>query len=378
MEKVETPAKKARDPFWDIMKGIGALCIVAGHAAWNLVGTYVYTFHLAIFFFIGGALFKPEHAKDPWKYLGSRFKNMYGKYVMYSFIYIFLHNTFIGWGLYSSGGQWGMQPYTINDLLTNLYNALLFGTNETLLEALWFVITLLMAMCIFCFVQHYLGKIKNKIANNIISVIVYLAIAYIGTYIEMQDLQFTERTQCVLMMVPLVWLGFKYREYQHVLGKFVKWWAILPFALLNYFALKWTGTNIDLSKNMIISPIWFYVLSLSGTYMCMGLSQLINKWKVSRWCFAKMGEYSFEIMALHFTAFKVVIWLYDTLKGATAFLKVDLQSFPTMAGDRFWYYYIPAGVILPIAFVGGLRWLRKKIFSIDLGKILKKNDKLAA
>jgi len=134
MEKVETPAKKARDPFWDIMKGIGALCIVAGHAAWNLVGTYVYTFHLAIFFFIGGALFKPEHAKDPWKYLGSRFKNMYGKYVMYSFIYIFLHNTFIGWGLYSSGGQWGMQPYTINDLLTNLYNALLFGTNETLLE----------------------------------------------------------------------------------------------------------------------------------------------------------------------------------------------------------------------------------------------------
>lgn len=377
MEKVQTQAvgteKKKRDPYWDIMKGIGALCIVAGHAAWGKIGTYVYTFHLAIFFFISGYLFKPEYAKDPWRYIGSRFKNLYGKYVMYSFIFILLHNVMIKLSLYSANGQWGMQPYTINDILTNLFNAMLFGTNETLLEALWFVITLLMAMCIFCFIQHYLGKIKNKTANIIISWLVYLVVAYVGTYIEMQDLQFTERTQCVLMMVPLVFLGYKFREYYAVLSKFVKWWAILPFAALNYFALKWTGTNIDLSKNMIISPIWFYVLSLSGTYMCLGLSQLINKIKPLRWCFAKMGEYSFEIMALHFLAFKAVVFLYDVLSGAKAFLKVDLQSFPTYNGDRFWYYYIPAGVILPIVVVGGLRFIKKQLLNISL----KRRDKLA-
>ncbi len=365
LQKTEITEVKKRDPYWDIMKGIGALCIVLGHCAWGLAGKYVYTFHLALFFFVGGFLFKPEHAKDPWRYLGSRFKNLYGKYVLYSFIFILLHNVLLKLNLYSSSasaGKWAMQEYGINDFLTNLFQALLFGTNETLLEALWFVITLLMAMCIFCFIQFYLGKIKNKTVNIIVSWVVYIALAYVGTYIEMQNLQFTERTQCVIMLVPLVFLGYKFREHYDVLKKFVRWWAIIPFALLNHFALKWTGTNIDLSQNMIISPLWFYALSLSGIYVCLGLSQLINMIKPLRWAFSKMGEYSYEIMALHFTAFKAVIWLYDTLKGQKAFLKMDLPSFPTFMGDRLWYFYLPAGIILPIAVVAGLRALKRLIF----------------
>ena len=39
--------------YWDILKGIGALCIVIGHSNWNL-GVYVYLFHLALFFFVSG------------------------------------------------------------------------------------------------------------------------------------------------------------------------------------------------------------------------------------------------------------------------------------------------------------------------------------
>jgi len=84
--------------------------------------------------------------------------------------------------------------------------------------------------------------------------------------------------------------------------------------------------------------------------------------KPLRWAFSKMGEYSYEIMALHFTAFKAVIWLYDTLKGQKTFLKMDLPSFPTFMGDRLWYFYLPAGIILPIVVVAGLRALKKLIF----------------
>lgn len=367
------PAAKKRDSYWDVMKGIGSLCIVMGHCMWGKVGPYVYTFHLAMFFFIGGFLFKPQHAEDPWRYLGSRFKSVYGKYVMYSFIYILLHNFLIKINFYSTGGgQWAMQPYSFNDLLTNLYNSLLFGTNETLLEALWFVITLLMAMCIFCFIQHGLGKIKNRIANIIVSWVVYIFIAWLGTYIEMQQLNFTERTQCVMMCVPIVFLGYKFREYYDKLSKFVKWWAIVPFVLLNYFALKWTGTFIDFSKNQIISPLWFYALSLSGIYICLGLSQLICKIKPLEWCFAKMGKYSYEIMALHFTAFKAATWLVDMVftKGKS-FLKYDLQQFPTFGGDRWAWLNLILGIVLPIVVVGGLRTLKKYV-PIWFNRIFKK------
>ena len=374
MEKTQNASAPAvkHDSYWDVMKGIGALCIVLGHCAWGTCGPFVYTFHLAMFYFIGGFLFKPSHAEDPWRYLGSRFKSVYGRYVLYSFIYILLHNFFLKINFYStSGGQWAMQPYTLNDVLVNLGNSLLFGTNETLLEALWFVITILMAMCIFCFIQHGLGKIKNKTWNRIISWAVYIAIAYVGTFIEMQKLDFTERTQCVMMCVPLVFLGYKFREYYDKLSKLVKWWLVPLFAAFNLFALKWTGTFIDFSKNQIISPIWFYVLSLSGIYMCLGLSQLICKIKPLRWCFAKMGEYSYEIMALHFTAFKAAIVLIDIKHPK--FLKMDLPSFPTFGGEKYWYLYVLCGVVLPILVVSGIRALKKLI----CGGFKKKEEHLA-
>ena len=45
--------------YWNIVKGIGILCIVIGHTGIPLL-YYVYLFHLAIFFFVSGYLYKEE------------------------------------------------------------------------------------------------------------------------------------------------------------------------------------------------------------------------------------------------------------------------------------------------------------------------------
>ena len=60
----------------DIIKGIGIISIVIGHCAGNAhVISFVYTYHLMIFFVAAGYCFKTESTVDIKRYVGSK---MYG------------------------------------------------------------------------------------------------------------------------------------------------------------------------------------------------------------------------------------------------------------------------------------------------------------
>ena len=70
-----------RDEFVDIVKGIGIISIVVGHASWDLIiggyvihiGSFVYLYHLAIFLFCSGYLFK-EPIQDYWMFIAKKLK----------------------------------------------------------------------------------------------------------------------------------------------------------------------------------------------------------------------------------------------------------------------------------------------------------------
>ena len=75
--------KKKNRLYWNIIKGIGILCIVIGHS-WKLLSGFVYLFHLAIFFFVGGYLYNDEkYSEDPYLYFANKLKNNWKKYVLF-------------------------------------------------------------------------------------------------------------------------------------------------------------------------------------------------------------------------------------------------------------------------------------------------------
>ena len=45
--------------YWNIMKGIGIICVVIGHS-WMQMQNFVYAFHMPLFFFISGYLYDEE------------------------------------------------------------------------------------------------------------------------------------------------------------------------------------------------------------------------------------------------------------------------------------------------------------------------------
>ena len=87
--------KKERDPYWDIIKGIGILSIVIGHIATGTLHNFVYTYHLAIFYFVAIYFHDEEKYGDkPYKYFGNRLRGVWFKFVIYCWLVILFHNFF--------------------------------------------------------------------------------------------------------------------------------------------------------------------------------------------------------------------------------------------------------------------------------------------
>ena len=78
--------------FWNIVKAIGIISIVIGHSCAHLV-KFVYFYHLAIFFFIGGALYnESKYGKDPYLNIYSKLKNNWKKYALFGIFFTLIHN----------------------------------------------------------------------------------------------------------------------------------------------------------------------------------------------------------------------------------------------------------------------------------------------
>ena len=54
---------KLQRDYWNILKGIGALCVVVGHCVMP-VQNFVYLFHVPLFFFISGYMYHEQKYGD--------------------------------------------------------------------------------------------------------------------------------------------------------------------------------------------------------------------------------------------------------------------------------------------------------------------------
>lgn len=65
MESIKVTNRQTRIEWIDIVKGIGLLCVILGHlsAPNQIARILVYSFHMPLFFFISGYLYKSKDLK---------------------------------------------------------------------------------------------------------------------------------------------------------------------------------------------------------------------------------------------------------------------------------------------------------------------------
>ena len=85
-------------------KAIGIILMVMCHAL-NMetsFNSFVYMFHMPLFFFFSGYCLKTEYFNKPYKFVCKRLKGLYWPFVKWNMIFLMLHNTFFSLHLYSS------------------------------------------------------------------------------------------------------------------------------------------------------------------------------------------------------------------------------------------------------------------------------------
>ncbi len=331
-----------RDLFVDAVKGIGIISIVIGHASWDIplgshvihAGPFVYLYHLAVFAFCTGYLFKPD-IPDIWSYIGKKAKGLYRPFLLYSLLYLLTRNLFIKIGIIAGTMS------TPGDMLVSFSNTLTFNSPGELLGALWFVPMLFFASILYAAIWKVTERISGKGVRETVKVLCYMAFGVAGVYAMKHSMGLLCNLQVAYLFIPVIAAGHYFRRLS---GKRIlnPVGLILSFGILVYVVYSDLGI-IELSRYMIINEWLFYPVTFVGIYFCLSLAKLLCRISVLERFLALAGQYSFAIMSLHLLGFKIVDYIVCRISGQMDMLNAYPRSF-----DSIWPVYYLVGVGFPM------------------------------
>lgn len=332
---------KNRDKIIDVLKGIGIFSIVLGHSCWSikiggsvvLVGPFVYLYHLAIFVFCSGYLYKED--TDFYTFIIKKIKSLYIPFLEYSIMYLLLLRPLLQF-CYNENFK-----FSIEELIIKFSNTITFNSMGELLSAFWFLPMLFWVMVFWAFICGSTKKIKNVFHRNIVSCMAVGFFATMGIYSTNHNLGLLCNLQISYLLMPIVFVGYIFRK--NNLLRYIS----IPFGgvacLIMIFVLKLNIGIVELSKNMIINQWVFYPIILIGIYFCLTLAKIISRNEQLTRIVSTIGYYSFDIMALHFFFFKIIDVFVCILRH-----EQEKMNFFPRSYDSIWPAYLLLGICGPI------------------------------
>ncbi|MGM3172634.1 acyltransferase family protein [Dickeya lacustris] len=333
----------------DILKGVGILSIVIGHSTevGSVIFKYVYSYHLALFFFISGFLYSEgKYGFNPFLNLAGRFKNNYPKYVLYAGILGSIHNLLIDFHIYNVS----LVYWTFYDFRNYILNSAAFTNSDLLYGATWFVLPLVFSSSIFGGIIYFGNIVRRRTQSNLMK---NIAIVILGLFCctlgyERMIIKYIlpMRLDVALFVIPLFIMAYFLRVYVKNYENYLKWYIAAAFFFISIFLTHEMKEYVSLGAQQIVIYS-FYILSVIGIYQCMYLAKLIKeRGAIIAKIFSVMGKYSFEIMAFHFLCFKIFDVIYSKVIGVTSSSVIEMM--PASYRDVYlWPVYILIGCSVP-------------------------------
>lgn len=348
--------KIARDPFVDILKGIGIISIVMGHTAGWIIpffdvrsGAFVYTYHIMIFMFVGGYTFNKKNAIDPDGYIGKRIRSIFKLFFTYTTIFVLLHNFLYKLNLLES-----TTLYSKTDIMIKIVNGTILKYSEDLLGTFWFLPVYLLVTILFTYSMNLIYQLKDRRFVYLLAIVLF---SVVGIAINVKGIKFPYHIQTVFLSVPIMFLGYFTKLYWENLKKYVNFFGGILAVLILLYVLSLNIGEIELAKNQIINPYLFYPVTVIGMYFCLALGKIINKTKINNGI-AYIGKNSFHIMGLHFVSFKLIDLIVSKILNVTDVAKIS--KFPNAEFD-IKIIYILGGILIPILIISLIRIIGKHI-----------------
>lgn len=341
---------KERDDYWDIVKGIGILSIVAGHT-WETAMPYVYIYHLTIFFFVGAYFYREDKfAENPYAFIGKVLKGNYTRFILYTWLLIALHNLCVRQGLYYGQGE-----YSLSYAIYLMGNALVFRNCELYGGALWFVPVYVIALTLLALtvtiahgVQRFIVSEEKISQNNDVKFLFIAAVTFIigicGVYYNLNHMEMEFHIHTSLVVFPICALAYYVRESGIDIKQWAKWWLTPFFFVIIIVMVKILGIRVELSQEQIGNGFVFYAASVLGIMFCLCAANMLLKTGGLKRVFSLLGRYSFTIMAMHFFVVKEIDFVCARMIGES---NPEKYSKWVVAYPGLWPVYVLAGACLP-------------------------------
>lgn len=249
----------------DNLKWIGIILIVLWHCYFpdhSLLISYLFSFHIILFFFLSGLMFHDKKHTLFWDFLKNKFQRLIIPYIFFNFfMFLFLKTkdlllsendfsttfiSFIEWIFYGS--------YLI---IPDNWNYLFIPDNSNLTNTpTWFLVCLFMVSIIYFFINKYItNRIYRVIFLFIISILIYIESKYFY-------FRFPFSLEISLMATLFYWIWHAYKnEITYFVEKInYKYIFLIPFLIFFniYFLNK---ININFSSNYYWENYFAFLLN---------------------------------------------------------------------------------------------------------------------
>lgn len=344
----------------NVLKALAIMLIVSGHLEFSLIPLFPpYSFHLALFFFISGYLFKEKYLDNIQEFISTRAKSLLIPYYLYTIFYLCV--TLIIAKL--TGMFWGMPINFKNYILTPFLN----GHQLDLSCPLWFVPQLFMTMICFLFIFR---KVRN--IDKLKQLGIFFILALIS--IPLAKLRNDELILVVvrtLFSMFFVYFGYFYKN--NIEGKYniltTKWLG----AIILIQSLLWL-TNKDYTPQDGIGLSYILVWGEFDSFLVPILTSITGIWASlfiveKAYPFVKdnkfiyhMGQNTYHIMANHLFIMYLITAVLMSIKGLPAYIRNAHDIYWIYSPLKTTYFYFIA-VMVTSTYIGVLiKYLNKKLF----------------
>ncbi len=343
----------------NILKAFGIIVVIAGHLGlWNNTLFPPYSFHVVLFFFISGMLFKNQHVNNAKNYIKRRIKSLIIPYYLYFLFYIFI--TFIYFKF--SGTFLGLELNIKNIFLTPFIN----GQQLDLYSPAWFVPQLFITLIVFLLIEKVLNK--HYKAKNIFYFILCLSSLVLAKFNNAESsliLLVSIRTMFSLFFVYIGnlyinKLRFKKNIFSPKSLIFVLILQTIIFLFAKYndidlgYELAWGYFN-----DLMFLPI---LTSLTGIWFIMYIVQILFKYIKDTRIISLIGKNTYHILANHLFSFFILTQILNKV-FKIPITKSGVEIYEYCNIEHTFPLYIIFSILLSLFFAAIFKAIKKRLFN---------------
>lgn len=340
---------KNKNNYISIAKGLGITLMVMGHCGVPApFDKLIYQFHMPLFFFCSGYFIKNITCKDNlFSFYYKRFKSIYIKFLLWSILFLLLHNVLYHINIYNNIATFQGQHsylYTMPDYVHKAIKiAFSMNEHEQLVRSFWFLKQLFLSSIIVSSVL-FIANITTRSHHKHIGILVFFfLLSTISKYLNWSlpaiwDISLVSMS-CTFYMAGYVFRAYNVLEYLYRTRYSL---ICIIISMIGLFTLPWT----NMLEYTTITIIPFYIVAFSGIVFIINLSKTIEKSRVRKMLYY-LGQNTMVIFALHMLCFKIgnliKISVYNMPNWRLAEFQIIYDH-----NTWFWILYTIIGICMPL------------------------------